>query len=581
MWQLIINGPGYFDTAYDLPEGVTSLGRADENDIVLSGDLVSRKHARIRVSGDALQLEDLASRNGTRVNGQPLQGSRALVPGDTVTVGENTLGIRQPATVESAQTEMVDLGAGGVKRFGQGSDIRSAVILSKNVRDSVVLRMLDNFAPFDASGAPFVQDGPFSPAAPTDEQERDRPGSRIAFDSLVLLYKITEKLSNAATLQSFLEETADRVMDRVKATTAVVLLRHHSGVMVPATVRHRGKLEQGEVPVSDAVVEAALAKGAALAVADVREDQRFAQRESVIMYGVDQVLCVPVGQREPFAGVLYLNLSGASGEQIEPLLDLCTAVAHLIGTGIEKFQLKERAPGEERLRKTLERFHAPNIVERRMTELGRGTAQLTAMEEKQVTVLFADLAGFTVLARKLPPARVVEVLNEFYQRMTGVIFSFEGTVDKFIGDSVMALFGAPYATGDESLRAVRTALALKTEWRKAIARRPSSEQCDLKIGLNTGSVLAGTIGSEARLDYTAVGEVVNVASWLTASAKPGQILITKTVLAAIGARFDVQALGERTLNGSKQKLSAFEVIDEDVGHLTNPGSQDAAPAKGD
>ena len=82
MWQLIINGPGYFDTTYDLPEGLTQLGRADENDIVLSGDLVSRRHARLRVAGDELVFEDLGSRNGTRVNGQPLQGSVPLRPGD-------------------------------------------------------------------------------------------------------------------------------------------------------------------------------------------------------------------------------------------------------------------------------------------------------------------------------------------------------------------------------------------------------------------------------------------------------------------------------------------------------------------
>src|SRR5947209_221139 len=91
MWQLIINGPGYFDTAYDLPEGETSLGRADENDIVLSGDLVSRRHARIRVKGDDLAIEDLGSRNGSRVNGEPLHGAVDLKAGDVVSVGENTL----------------------------------------------------------------------------------------------------------------------------------------------------------------------------------------------------------------------------------------------------------------------------------------------------------------------------------------------------------------------------------------------------------------------------------------------------------------------------------------------------------
>src|SRR5437868_8552447 len=156
MWQLTINGPGYFDTAYDLPEGVTMMGRADENDIVLSGDLVSRKHARITVKGDLLTVEDLGSRNGSKLNGQPLEGVLPVKAGDLLQVGENTLAIRQPTTVENAATDMIDLGAGGaVKRFGRGIDIASAVILAKDVRDSVVMKVLDNIAPFNASAMPF------------------------------------------------------------------------------------------------------------------------------------------------------------------------------------------------------------------------------------------------------------------------------------------------------------------------------------------------------------------------------------------------------------------------------------------
>ncbi|MHB8874789.1 MAG: FHA domain-containing protein, partial [Myxococcaceae bacterium] len=417
MWQLIINGPGYFDTTYDLPDGVTTLGRADENDIVLSGDLVSRKHARIHVKGDDIHLEDLGSRNGSRLNGEPVHGTVVLKPSDAVNVGENSLGIRQPATVESATTEVVDLGAGGVKRFGQGIDIASAVILARDIRDSVVLRVLDNIAPFEqVQSAPLSADITPPHGAPFPEPGDQRP---IAYDSLVLLYKVAEKLSTASSMQVFLEDTADRVMERVNATTAVVLLRHSSGVMVPAAVRHRGKLAQGEVPVSDAVVEAALAKGAAIAVGDVRDDQRFAERESVVMYGIDQVLCVPIGQKEPFAGVLYLNKSGKEQGELEPLLDLCTAVAQLVGIGVEKFAQKDKAPGDERLRKALERFHAPDIVDRRISELNKGgPGKLTMMEEKNATLLFADISGFTALAQKLSPERVVEILNEFYQRMT-------------------------------------------------------------------------------------------------------------------------------------------------------------------
>ncbi len=563
MWQLVINGPGYFDTTYDLPEGVTHLGRADENDIVLSGDLVSRRHARLHVKGDALSFEDLGSRNGSKVNGKQATGTSPVKAGDTLGVGENTLLIRQPTTAEAAQTDLLDQGKGGVKRFGRGVDIASAVVMAKDIRDSVVMKVLDNIAPFDL-GAP-----PVGTPSDTDEDEprtselETPQESPIAWQSLALLYRVAERLTSAPTQQAFLEETTDLLMQRVGATTGVVLLRHATGVMVPAAVRHSRKLSKGEVPVSDAVVDAALTQGRALAVADVRDDSRFAERESVVLYGVDQVLCVPIGTRAPYTGVLYLNRPSATGpgEPAEALLDVCTAIAQLLHTGVQKFHA--RPEKDDRLRRALERFHAPDIVERRIAELQASGNKLTQLEEKQVTVLFADIADFTTLSKKLPPERVLDLLNEFYTRTTQLIFSFEGTVDKFLGDTVMALFGAPYSKGDDAIRAVRAATALVAEWDRAMAKRPPKERCKLKVGLNTGKVLAGTVGSDARLDYTAVGEPVNVAAWLCASGAAGQVLITGKTLAAVGARFDVTPLGERALQGSKVKSSVFEVVDED------------------
>lgn len=594
MWQLIINGPGYFDTAYELPEGVTHVGRADENDIVLSGDLVSRRHARFHVKGTSLVVEDLGSRNGSQLNGQKLVGSLPLKAGDSVAVGENSLVVRQPADAETMATEMVDTGFGGqVKRFGRGVDIREAVVMARKLDSPSLLKALDNFAPFDTSAPPVSE-----PAAPhgeaskpkkdakkdakrdakekvsdTDEQERpttemvstaegEPEGAPVAWPSLLLLYRVTEALVRARSLKDFLDQTCDLVMRRVGATTGVVLLRHPTGVMVPAAVRHGQSLSRGEVPVSDAIIDAALSQGQAVAVVNVHDDARFKERDSVVLYGIDQVLCVPIGAAAPFLGVLYLNRSSVTEEPVEVLLDLCTAITQLLQSGVEKFQDAPAGGKDDRLRVMLERFHGPDIVERRVGELRQKGAALTALEEKQVTVLFADIAGFTSQSSKLAPERVLELLNEFYRLATQLIFSFEGTVDKFTGDAVMALFGAPYGKGDDAIRAVRAAMALKAEWQRVTQKRPPRERLLLKVALNTGKVLAGTVGSEARLDYTVIGEPVSIASWLCTSAEPGQVLITGKVLAAVGARFDVTPLGERVLHG-KVRTAVFEVVDED------------------
>jgi adenylate cyclase len=560
MWQIIINGPGYFDTSYDLPEGVTSLGRADENDIVLGGDLVSRRHARLYVEGDMLRIEDLGSRNGSRVNGAPLQGSRTLTPGDTVALGENTLSVRQPNTVESAATEMVDLGAGGVVRFGHGQDVGPGVLLAKNVKDADVLRLLDN-----VESLPF--DDTFSTASPVPPTASPRVGQ----ETLVLLFRTAEALATATTLSTFLDTTMDRLLERTGATTAVVLLKHSSGALVPAAVRHRGKLAKGEVPVSDAIVEEALRQGRALAVDDVRDDRRFAGRESVMLYGVDRVLCIPIGSEPPYAGVLYVNTAAKGDTSVEVMLDACTAVSHLVATGVQKFGPRDGSPASERLKRTLERYHPPDVAERRAAEAQRQGGRLPGLEERSVTVLHVELVNFTTVASKLGAQRATQMLNDFHSRMSGIVFSFEATVEGFQGDSMRALFGVPYAKGEDSVRAVRAALAVRADWERANFRRAQDERCELRIALHTTRALVGMIGNEVRSDYTLVGEGVGVAGWLAATGSPGQVLITGKVLASVGARFDVQPLGERLLRPPKDRMAAFEVIEEDVGQLTNPG----------
>ncbi|MBZ4396216.1 FHA domain-containing protein [Myxococcus sp. MISCRS1] len=558
MWQIIINGPGYFDTSYDLPEGVTSLGRADENDIVLGGDLVSRRHARLYVEADILRIEDLGSRNGSRVNGAPLQGSRQLSPGDSVALGENTLAVRQPNTVENAATEMVDLGAGGVVRFGHGQDVGPSVLLAKSVRDADVLRLLDNVGPVPFED--FNQQASFVPPA----------SPRVAQETLVLMFRTAEALSTATTLSTFLDLTMDRLLERTDATTAVVLLKHPTGALVPAAVRHRGRLAKGEVPVSDAIVDEALRQGRALAVGDVRDDRRFAARESVILYGVASVLCIPIGSEAPYQGVLYVNTS-AKGDGLEPMLDACSAVAHLVATGVQKFSPRDGGATQERLRRSLERFHPPDVAERRATEAQRQGGRLPGLEERTLTVLHVELVGFPALASRIGGAKATSLLSDFHSRATGIVFSFEATVESFIGESMRALFGVPYVKGEDSVRAVRAALALRSDWERAMSRRPLDERCSLRMALHTTRALVGMIGNEVRPDYTAVGEGMSVATWLAATGNPGQVLISGKVLAAVAARFDVMPLGERLVRPPKEKVAAFEVLDEDVGVLTNPG----------
>lgn len=559
MWQLIINGPGYFDTAYDLPEGVTAVGRADENDIVLSGDLVSRKHCRLHASPDGVKYEDLGSRNGTKLNGEPVKGTVDLNEGDVVSIGDNHLKLHLATRSETEDTDLVDTAAGGkVKRFGRGFDISEAVKAARDISSSSVLKALDNFAPFDVSEPPVVVRG-----QSTDESEG--PSSQVAVQSLVAMYRVAEALARAPNLQTFLDETCDLVMKRVNATTGVVLLRHPTGVMVPAAVRHSGKLSQGEVPVSDGVLEAALKKGQAIAVANVQDDARFKSRESVLLYGVEEVLCIPIGSKAPFTGVLYLNRASSEGEPVDALLDVCTAMTQLLETGVQKFAAAPATAGSskgDRLDFSLERLYAPEVAKKRAAEI-RGGATPGFVQELNGTVLYAELVGLTSAAAKISPEKLAEVASLWHRAATQLLMSFEGAIDLVTGEAVRAVFGVPYAKGDDAIRAVRAAMSLKAEWEKISAQRVTKERFAVRAGLTTGRVFAGAVGNEARLDPVLLGEPAQVAQLLCASADAGQLLITGKTLAHVGAKFDVTPMGERALAGQKVKVAVFEVLDED------------------
>ncbi|HSP79335.1 MAG TPA: adenylate/guanylate cyclase domain-containing protein, partial [Myxococcaceae bacterium] len=263
--------------------------------------------------------------------------------------------------------------------------------------------------------------------------------------------------------------------------------------------------------------------------------------------------------------------SAKNDTALEVMLDACTAVAHLVSTGVEKFSAGPEPSPAQQLRRTLERFHTPEVAERRATELQRTGGRQPELETRNLTVLHAELVGFGPLCTRIGPARATALLEDFHARLGNLIFSFEGTVEAFVGDTLRALFGAPTPKGDDAVRAVRAALALRADWERHMASRPLDERCELRIGLSTTRALVGLVGPESRPSYAAVGEGVHLASWVAGTAMPGQVLITGKTLAVIGARFDVMPLGERLVRPPRDKVAVFEVVDEDVPQHTHPG----------
>ena len=181
-------------------------------------------------------------------------------------------------------------------------------------------------------------------------------------------------------------------------------------------------------------------------------------------------------------------------------------------------------------------------------------------EKREITVLFGDLRGFTPLAEQLDPQDAVDILNTYLRLVIDAVFEFRGTLDKFRGDGFMAFFGAPVRREDDASNAVRCALAMQQGLKHITFAKFPDLRLHLGIGINTGIVLAGNIGSERRMDYTVIGDEVNVAQRFESNAGPGQILMTGSTYARVKEAVQVRDLGLLRVSGKQEGVMAYDVL---------------------
>ena len=217
---------------------------------------------------------------------------------------------------------------------------------------------------------------------------------------------------------------------------------------------------------------------------------------------------------------------------------------------------RDQVVKETRIRTDLSRYLTAELVEQIVDE--KASLELGGKRQR-VTIMFADVVSFTPMAEKYPPEFVVGILNELFTFLTEIVFKHGGVVDKFIGDCVMAVFGAPEPHDDDELRAVRVAEEMNhwlevgnAKWRKDLGK-----DLQLAIGINTGDAVVGNIGSKKRMEYTVIGDAVNVAARLEAIARPGQVLMTAETMEKVKDEFECESIGERKLSGKGEPMEIF------------------------
>lgn len=275
-------------------------------------------------------------------------------------------------------------------------------------------------------------------------------------------------------------------------------------------------------------------------------------------------LAVPLLQHHACIGALFMVYSTV--HECDPnQINFSTLVADQLATTVMLTRLYGQMLREETKRLTLSRFFSRSVIDKILD--GRGIIRLGG-ERKLVTIVFADLRGFTALSETLDQDQVVTMLNAYFSALTPVVFKHEGTLDKLLGDGLMAVFGAPLSRDDDPLRAVNAVIEL-VQTLKLFNRQHQAEgwpQLRIGIGVNTGEVVAGYIGSEDHLNYTVVGDAVNTAQRIQTLAGEDEIYISASLYRAIAADHDkisglkgITALPPQQVKGKKKPLEIFRV----------------------
>jgi adenylate cyclase len=273
---------------------------------------------------------------------------------------------------------------------------------------------------------------------------------------------------------------------------------------------------------------------------------------------VKSAMCVPlIGSENRVLGVLYVdNFSLKRFNETD--LDFLIAFSGIAAVAIENGQLAERIRKEALARSNFERFFTPHLAARIASS---PDAVKLGGDKRKVAILFSDIRGFTALSETMSADTMAKLLTEYFTEMVECVFRHGGTLDKFIGDSVMAQWGAPIGEHDDCDRAMQAALDMMEELDRLNSRWRTEGRPELRIGigLNVGDVFAGNIGSDRRLEYTVIGDPVNVSSRLCGAAGAGEILLSEPFRSALGSPPPLESLPPMELKGKSQALPVFRV----------------------
>ncbi len=542
-------------SSFQLLKHETTIGRGKENDIVLLDHTVSRKHARITKTVQGHLLSDLGSFNGTVVNETSIQ-SVLLKHKDIIKIGLNTL-----TYLARAQT---------VKPF-KGTFTFSTVTESAKEIEPIIKASSETFSPMKSQDLLVSTGFDDSGRVLHSRKEIELPEFKEALSALertnkvlYVLYEISRQLNSIHDFGELLIKIMDLIFVVIDADYGFLILTGEGDTeeLIPVVVKSRKDQpgEQEPLKASRTIINRVIHDGVALLTSNAMTDSRLDHAKSLLLQQIRSAICVPLWRKDKIIGVIQLESVRLDNQFTERDLEMLKAIGSQMAMVIEQASLNEQIREEEQIRNRLERFHSPQVID---MILKGGLETLDDMMEPKdvtVTILFADINGFTTLAERMPPREVNLILNDFFSRMTDILFKYDGTLDKYIGDGLMAVFGAPMEKEDDAERGIRAAQEMIQALAAMMAGMPDERKFTIRIGINTGKVVAGNIGSPKRMDYTVIGDAVNTASRLESIAKPNQILIGEATYERVQGKFSIRSVGPRKVKGKTVELMVYEVL---------------------
>jgi adenylate cyclase len=527
-----------------------TIGRSPDNNLILSEESISRHHAEIKEMKDGYLLTDLGSYNGTKVNEKSIQ-SVLLKHNDKIKIGLTSL------IFLARKKDELSLEDPLVLTIDSDYEKEHKEVL-KSLSDSGAIDSKELLVSLEAMKT--SKEAAIS-ALPEKTQAELERRNKVLF----VLYEISRQLNTIHDFRELLKIIMDLIFMVISADYGFLVLIGDGteDQLIPVVVKYRGNQEKDkrELKASQTLIHKVIHGKVAILTSNAMADSRFDGAKSLFIQKIRSAICVPLWRKDKIIGVIQLDSIRFDNQFNQDDLELLKAIGSQMAMIIEQASLNEQIREEEIMRSRLERFHSPQVIE--MILKGSQETKDNVMEPKDLTatILFTDIIDFTQLAERISPRETNIILNQYFSTMTDIIFSYDGTLDKYIGDGLMAVFGAPMEREDDAERAILAAKEMKSQLAVMMTEKGGHrKKFDIRIGINTGRVVAGNIGSPKRMDYTVIGDPVNTASRLESIAKPNQILIGEETYRAVKDKFKIRKIGPKKVKGKRADIMVYEII---------------------